>query len=318
MKNNTFYINITLTMLLVVISALFVNEILQNKEFEKTYWDFEIHISDNNQIKLVNYAIGNSKEFSVFALNDLNRDNNPFLLNSSDVLKNYMISMDDKKLYPNQLSIIYYSFVEKKFYKYEDTLLYNEIRNAGSSLSKERSLILSLLPKGKLKLSVRDNKNESKEIFIQKLQAKPILGNLQLLNGDDHYSLQNIHSIQEYADLMTKKYSYKINFSSIEFEELEIYSFAGEKIEPAFDRHAKNLIPDNVYFSTPECTGGIRYYFDEQEILSAFEELSKNKISCLELIGKRNKQKNEFEFYMTNGSKTIFLKNKYLENSTCI
>ena len=167
MKNHTFYINITLTMLMVAISALFVNELLQDKEFEKTYWDFEIHISDKNQIKLVNYVIGNSKEFSAFALNDVNRDNNPFLLNSSDALKTYMSSMDDKKLYPNQLSIIYYSFVEKKFYQYEDTLLYNEIRNAGNSLAKERSLILTLLPKGKLKLSVRDNEDKSKEIFIQ-------------------------------------------------------------------------------------------------------------------------------------------------------
>ena len=218
-------------MLLVVISALFVNEILQNKEFEKTYWDFEIHISDNNQIKLVNYAIGNSKEFSVFALNDLNRDNNPFLLNSSDALKTYMSSMDDKKLYPNQLSIIYYSFVEKKFYQYEDTLLYNEIRNAGNSLAKERSLILTLLPKGKLKLSVRDNEDKSKEIFIQILQSKPIQGNFQLLNGDDHYTLQNIHLIQEYADLITKKYSYKISFSSSGLEELKLYSFAGRLIE---------------------------------------------------------------------------------------
>ena len=114
--------------------------------------------------------------------------------------------MDDKKLYPNQLSIIYYSFVEKKFYQYEDTLLYNEIRNAGNSLAKERSLILTLLPKGKLKLSVRDNEDKSKEIFIQILQSKPIQGNFQLLNGDDHYTLQNIHLIQEYADLITKKY----------------------------------------------------------------------------------------------------------------
>ena len=318
MKNNTFYINITLTMLLVVISALFVNEILQNKEFEKTYWDFEIHISDNNQIKLVNYAIGNSKEFSVFALNDLNRDNNPFLLNSSDALKTYMSSMDDKKLYPNQLSIIYYSFVEKKFYQYEDTLLYNEIRNAGNSLAKERSLILTLLPKGKLKLSVRDNEDKSKEIFIQILQSKPIQGNFKLLNGDDHYTLQNIHTIEEYVDLITKKYSYKLDFSSIELEKLEISSFAGEKIEPVFERNEQNPIPDNIYFLTPDCSGSVRYYFDEKEILSAFEELSKNKISSLELVGKRNEQKKELVFYITNGSETILLKNKYPEKSNCI
>ena len=320
MKNRTFYINIALTILLVAISALFGNELLQNKEFEKTYWDFEIHTSDKNQIKLVNYVIGNSKEFSAFALNDVNRDNNPFLLNSSDALKTYMSSMDDKKLYPNQLSIIYYSFVEKKFYQYEDTLLYNEIRNAGNSLAKERSLILTLLPKGKLKLSVRDNEDKSKEIFIQILQSKPIQGNFQLLNGDDHYTLQNIHLIQEYADLITKKYSYKISFSSSGLEELKLYSFAGRLIEPAFDTYEQNFVPDNidVSFSKQECSETVRYYFDEKEILSTFEELSKNKTSSLELKGGVNKNKRETEFYLTNGSETILLKNKYPEKSRCL
>lgn len=116
MKNRTFYINIVLAMLLVAISALFVNELLQNKEFEKTFWDFEIHTSDKNQMKLMNYSIGNSKEYSAFALNDVNRDNNPFLLDSLDDLRTYMSSMDDKKLYPDELYITYYSFAEKKFY----------------------------------------------------------------------------------------------------------------------------------------------------------------------------------------------------------
>lgn len=183
---------------------------------------------------------------------------------------------------------------------------------------KERSLILTLFPKGKLKLSVRNNEDKYKEIFIQKLQAKPIQGNLQLLNGENNYTLQNIHSIEEYADLITKKYSYKISFSSTKLEKLELYSFAGKKIEPAFERYAQNPIPKNIYFSTQECSRTLSYYFDEKEILSTFEALSKNKNSSLELIGKRNEKKKELEFYLTNGTETILLKNKYPENSNCI
>lgn len=316
MKNRTFYINFVLALLMVAILVLFVNELLQNKEFEKTYWDFEIHISDNNQIKLMDYSIGNLKEYSTFGLNDVNRDNNPFLLDSSDSLRTYMSSLDDKKLYPDQLYITYYSFSEDKFYQYKDTLLYKEIKNAGNSFAKERSLILTLLPKGEMKLSVRDNENEGKEIFIQKLQAKPIQGDLQLLNGDNSYTLQNIPTIKEYANLITKKYSYNVTFSSIELGELNLYSFAGKKIKPAFKHHEKNNIPKNidVNFSTSEYSGIVRYYFDEKEILSAFEKLSKNKISPMELIGKINDQKKELEFYLTNGSEIILLKNKYPEN----
>lgn len=311
MKNRTFYINIVLAILLLAISTLFINELLQNKEFEKTYWDFEIHISDNHQIKLINYSIGNSKDYATFRLNEVNQYNNPFLLDSSDASKNYMTSfIDDKKPYPDQLYITYYSFTEKKFYQYKASLLYNEIRNAGNHFVKERSLILTLLPKGEMKLSVKDNEDRNKEIFIQKLQAEPIQGNLQLLKGDEDY-LQNINTIEEYADLITKKYSYKISFSSIELEKLELYSFAGKKIEPAFKRYKQNSIPENIYLLRVGCSKSEKYNFYEKEILSAFEELSKNNTSTLELKGKINEQKKEVEFYLTNGSKTIFLKDKY-------
>lgn len=317
-------------MLISVISVL-LYEFIINKEFEKASWDFSIYASstkdiakqDNNKIKIISYSIGNSLTgYSSYSLGGTRIDHSTiFLMNSKDYLHNSICCDDPRMLYPNYLSLYYYAIDEKKAYKFDGKILYDKIKQTGSNFIINRNYIIMLYisPKGKIEIKMaRDDKRDNPTLIetLQATEEKIIMADLK----NDASTLENISNKDDYTALLSKKYFWKFSFKAAELEDVSITSFSEKNIDFSLETERFNIIPETIRlrWTDENCLYISNYYFDGKEILDAFEKLSPTKENNnIELRGEINRKKNMIEFYLTNNSESIFLKNIFSEKLEC-
>ena len=281
------YINISLLSILAVVLFVFTFYLIRNKEFEKTYWGFELKTkADTNAgypIKIIGYEIGNPLDLYAhyyFNASDEYGTKNfsSFMILRGEQIKDY--DRDNKILFPSRLTLTYYSFSESKTYQLKAELPYNKIKKIAPKFKEGTNnwVILNILPQGKIQLYIDSSDNKSsKKTIIASFQAKEKTTDVKLLLPKYMDSI-GISSAADFNNLIIKKYNWQIKIAPNVNSEITDFSAKSFGEQACFDKETKSengLIPNVIYLDWKNNKQKYRrqFYFPASKILAAFEKL---------------------------------------------
>ena len=325
MKNKILNIvNIFLLGILAILIMLYFITKVKNKENEKVSWTAEIRsFSENaaskntNIIKVIDGLFYNNFNHSTRTIDSDSRD-----LTSSESRESIYFPTY-KELLPDSINLKYFSVDERKFYHLQTKIPYDLIRNAESKVANLTKLSLEILPKGKIFL--KKDQEDFPSINIASYQAKETTGDLEQLIykeslGEKYKDFEGLDSINDFSDLLQKKYHWVLKTDLEAGDHLmnaNAYSFAEQQI---YDLEEENLnvnenIPKtfHVRFGNTD-KYGIDYYFEANEILTAFRKLNENNGAEPILLTFKLYKNKPAECKLSRNGQIISLKNTFPEN----
>lgn len=326
MKKTTIdYFNIFFSGIFLLLLILYVVALFKNKEFSKVNWTVKITSLEknsteekSNMIKVINAELFNTFNKSTYSKHYESRD----LIYSKFSDSLYFNS--EHELFPDSLSLNYFSLNENKFYIINTKIPYEKLKAGVENKNLQTVLNLRIEPKGKVSLFVEYSKN-GKSFLTEQFHAKETIGKLSSLVYEksldkDYNEFPTLKKVTDFSDIMIKKYLWSVKIeteNSERINEVSVNAFDESTIgilDEKFENPKINFIPKRVLIkwgNTQEY--GSQYYFDAQKILDAFRELDETN-SQEPIIFTFKVLKNAFpKCEISKAGKTIKLKNIYPE-----
>ncbi|MDQ6531053.1 hypothetical protein [Flavobacterium sp. LHD-85] len=288
-KTKLDYINISLTIILVVLVMLNFAARFKNKEQDKILWNAEIHsytedsqTENSNIIQIVEASLHNNFNQSV---SDIDSESKRVTSAKSEDFISFKIWQ--KELLPDSLNLKYFSIDERKFYLLQTHLPYEKMKNLVKDKNEVPFLILEVQPKGKILLKIRPNEENAEPKLVETFVSKETTGDLNMLVyetslGEKYNRYPGIESITDYADLLQNQFKWSVKIEKEDGDILKsVYanSFKKESIDVLEDNDTASIrsIPSTFYiYWENKKNYSIQYTFSPIEILTAFRKLNAN------------------------------------------
>ena len=324
-KNRLNNLNLFLFIFLVIICTIFYIKLNKDRHFEKVIWQYSILTSPSNQhYKILDFALKNDfKESSNFYSLDAPANN---LLTGKDDYSLYSGYLPDRPdLLPNQLEMSWFCYEDQSFYKINEKLPYELIRNKAMKISHYKSVITEISPNGKIAIylepdiSTKDFRKMKIRSPIITFQAKKFPVNWELLKHQDS-RFEETKTFPDYLIMFKENFLWGIVTELPENSRLVTYfaedfyddSFAIPELEGNKMNPKKKFFPAKIQVQWIENNSSYRcdFFADATDLLSAYKTLKKSAtINEYYFLIRANKTEDRFEIYLQNGTEKILLKN---------
>ncbi|WET01697.1 DUF2931 family protein [Flavobacterium sp. YJ01] len=309
-------INGLLSVLLVLILFAIAVQRYNYKADERFEWGSGVLSSKGNVVQVSSCHFHHAKDWNY----DDNKEN---IIDDGWDDINY-INLQNDVFYPDSLSISWFSYIEKKFYKGKFILPYKIIlekakhlrmnkKRYGKNYSEEDSnkvmlrFLAEILPNGKLAVWISNDDNKLK---IGNYQAKEVNETWHIFDKSDQINSTSTIDISVKVALVMERYPYRIDIKLPNgfYLSNSDFTFFNQK-----DRYFKSKKPEKtlIFYQIPDCfrlswSNGKKefssqFYFKEDETLNAFRKLK--------TLQKPNPLLLELKINNTNDSISAILKN---------
>lgn len=330
MKQRIDFINTGLLLILIGVTAVFINQLVKDSYFDKRDWNMVVNadVKQTKAVQIVSARFWNDKHES-----DYQELGQYEALSIITEKKDFFIGFDaydtEKSLYPNTFQGEWFSFADKTFYHFKGNVPQEKIKifakKAKSIASQEVTFCATLLPKGKVVISVgtliesEDYPKKYKLIPIDTLQGNIVQSDWKILKSTVS-RLGNVTNLDDYVHIITQKHNWFFILAMPENAQvygLFIDAFSDEVINaPDYDnimQPENRLLPSKFQLqwkTTENESFRTDWRFNGDELLSAFkklEALSPNE--PIKIFFVRDDDVTKYQLSVSNSKETIPLKN---------
>ena len=330
MKERIDYINAFLLLIFITIAVLFGKNLLSTSFFDKQKWSIVVNADEltNVPVQIINAEFSNDTDNASYRKLGM-YDEFTIINENKKQFAGYYENDAEVTLYPTNFTGTWFSFADKKFYKFHHKISYEKVKEIAKKVKTgiNGKIVFSatLLAKGRVIISVgkqvkniADNVNYSL-LPIDTLKAVHENIDWKILISNNN-NLKDVENLNDYIDIICKKQKWYFNVlmpSNTSLNALFIDAFNKQEINNGTYNNitvpSNRLLPS--YFQLQWQTAENEQYstdwhFKANEILNAFKELQlndENKPVKIEFI--RDENIANYRLLLSNGTKTISLKN---------
>lgn len=331
MKQRIDYINAGLLLILISIVFVFVRQLMNDSYFDKKSWNMVVNAEglQDKPVQIINAKFSNNtKNGGYQELDEYQRFT--IITENKDFYVGFKSFDTENSLYPNTFECEWFSFTDTVNYQLKESIAADKIQNAIKNIKnkglKDVAFCATLLPKGKVVISVgtenpSDDYNKTYTLIpIDTLQAKAVKSDFTILKNRDS-RLENINTLNDFMAVFTKKRKWYFLLALPSNE--KVYAlFLNDYSDRSINKDAyynevtlpkERLLPrdfqlqwqtsEDEFFRTD-------WQFNANELLDTFkklEALSPNE--AVKIMFVKTNDLNTFQILLSNSKETIALKN---------